>query len=143
MTEQFQFDTSGYVQCLAPDQKPNTTPGVFFWSDLSPGVQGCIAGMLGGQQGLPPRFQMGGKFAVVPYGFSDLHRDTLARIIADWERWDRLYPRACNGDKVKSGAQMWELRQVQHVHRPDFPPLTPYLNDEGKVCLRDAGVGGA
>lgn len=141
MTDQFQFDTSGYVGLPATLLE---TAAVLrtSWHDLSPGVQGCIAGVLEElDKSLLAAYraaEWGSKGREVPIrrAFSDLHPDTLVRIIADWERWDRLYPRACDGNKVKAGEQMWELRQAQHVHRPDFPPRTPYLNDEGKVCLR-------
>lgn len=78
----FKLDTSGLVQCPAPDQKPNETTGCWFWTDLSIFAQGYIEALF---DDLPhgPRLihplHGGGVFV----RFSDLAPETLARIITD------------------------------------------------------------
>lgn len=155
----FQLDTSGRVECAASFQPI----GWAIWSDLSPFTQGYTEALFaGGMWGLsckpcagngevvtdwdrylgaPEPGDQGGEGTTdcptcgghgsLSVGFSDLAPETLARIIADCERWQRLYPKGRSGHE--GGAYCWELRQAQHVERPDFPPLTVQLGDDGKV----------
>jgi hypothetical protein len=57
--------------------------------------------------------------------------------MGDCEAWLVGYPgRNPHKDMPESGRLFWDIRQ--DGKRPDsFPPLIPFLNDEGKVCLRE------
>lgn len=151
------FDTTGFVEWQGA--QPFGHLNHLSWDDLSPGVQGCIAEMLEEVRGDPEdlrenisAIEYGGNTGtkesakdalarlegLLALGFSDLHPDTLARIIADWklaleDRRLAYYPTAT------AGRLFWSERQRGFLNGdiPQFPPLTPYLNDEGKVCLRD------
>ena len=121
------FDTSGAVQT---PPTPGLVWGVTRWSDLSPFTQGYVEAMLSGP--------VMGRFAPLnrQFGFSDLSPEALAATIRDCEamcEWDRL----ARTRFPKSGAIRWGERQ-RGLDAPRFPPLTPYLGDDGKVYLREA-----
>lgn len=130
----FQLDTTGTVQCPAPDQKPNESTGCWFWSDLDAFTQGYVEAMLHPTEVL--HYSLTDRFA----GFSDLAPETLTRIIADCAAVtkrvaDRLLP-------VMFGGTFWMQRAAgfPHVGAEDrgwcvahFPRLTVQLSDDGKV----------
>lgn len=139
MAEKFQFDTSGEIVLPYPMLHPH--PRGMMWPDLPLGVQGCIAGMLEEAAKYGSRLLTPDQFSdrcFVPLGFSDLHPDTLARIIADWEAYASSLGIPSSGDILDTlaGAAFWRERQAG-ARSPPFPPLTPYLDDAGKVCLRE------
>lgn len=117
-----QFDTTGEV--FIPDGPYPRWPAInaaWRWPDLSPGVQGCIAAMLeNADRDLWPEVEKSGSF-----GFSDLHRDTLARIIAEWGQFVEDHP-TTSGWTADDGFTFWSVSKQ-----------TLYLNDVGKVCIRE------
>lgn len=135
MAEQFQFDTFGCI-CIV-DGPGQYDFREFYWFDLSPGVQGCIAAML--EEACQDRGFRAQWFIergnLWPPGFSDLHPDTLARIIADWDDF-LANPDFWRVDSVVNGRQFQEQRQRGEWGAHGFPPDTPYLSEDGKVCLR-------
>lgn len=60
--------------------------------------------------------------------FSDLAPETLARIMEDCERFADLHG---NATTAQTAAIFWRNRQAGGY--PSFPPLTPFLGDDGKV----------
>lgn len=140
MTDQFQFDTSGEVLMnrLANGRgEPwrDVEGGArlcYAWRHLSPGVRGCIAKIL--EEFTEARPWKIADDGFEP-GFSDLHPDTLARIIADWERHSQRHALVGPWADIQIGRNFWSNRQNELS--PNFPPLTFYLNDVGKVCIRE------
>lgn len=117
------LDTSGYVQCPAPDQKPNETTGCWFWSDLSPFTQGYIEELLR---------------SIGVDRFDALAPETLARIIRDCEQGVDLpfmLGRAFNPNEA-GGRCFWADRQAGYY--ASFQPLTVQLGDDGKVRFAKA-----
>ena len=117
----FQLDTSGYVHCDDPARVHMIT-----WSDLTPFCQGYIEAMFAGGS-----WDLG--------RFSDLAPATLQRIIGDCEA--ALADRLCAfTNHPESGAMFWRERQANQLNgmHPHFPPLTPYLGDDGLIYLREA-----
>lgn len=126
----FTLDTSGYVQCPAPDQKPNESTGCWFWPDLDPFTQGYIEGMWASfGRGLPGHMLTG-------LGYDDLAPETLAAILKDCAEY-RAIMRG-EPDQQDFGARTWTERQAGNLAAYGFPPLTPYLGDDGHVYLREA-----
>lgn len=124
MTE-FQLDTSGVV-CCAPFTAAHLALGRtrVVWSDLSPLAQGSLEALLRqlAQQSGPWTPREGWRDTHWP-GFSDLAPETLARII-------EICP-GRQGATVEDGATFW--REQQEGQFEDFPPVTVYLGDDGKV----------
>lgn len=134
----FTLDTSGGVRLRRDKIRLNT-----LWSDLSPFAQGYVEAMLSGvvegawrlaEMTLAP----GDTARVGPhwFRFSDLAPETLAAILKDCEAFPLGLPRVYLDGK--HGSQMWVTRQKGEWTEEGFPPLTPYLGDDGKVYLRDA-----
>jgi hypothetical protein len=125
----FTLDTSGAVGPVPgyPNSGPVEHGCKFIWRDLTPFQQGYVEALFASV--MPPR-TVNPSFAS---GFSDLSPEALALILRDCERWQEQFPAV---GKHKDGAAFWELRTKQYVKRPDFPPLTVSLSDEGKVQLR-------
>jgi len=66
--------------------------------------------------------------------FSDLAPETLARIMEDCERFGAM----CEANLwLIQGNEFWIMRQRGDLTDKDFPPLTLYLSDDGKVRFRD------
>lgn len=184
----FKFDTSGTVRNTPP--LPRQPVGQRLehlrWSDLSPGVQGCIAAMMEEvskrrnviKAAIPAdlinaiykaegwtkvegevrirranmayvihRDNRAGVYVATPkpLRFSDLHPDTLARIIADWAKYRAMLPVV--PDTLKSGNAFYASRQKQFSGkgsawverlREAFPPLAIALDGEGKVIVTGA-----
>lgn len=154
MTE-FSFDTSGVVE-------PSGREVVAYrWSDLSPFVQGYVealfasiryerasAGINKGDHVL--KWDERVNYSNSRYlAFRDLDPSALALILRDCERWlhawQHIYPEvmAQKGGDIKTlqrrqGAAFWKWRQHNSELDRVWPPLQPYLSDEGKVCLREA-----
>lgn len=69
-----------------------------------------------------------------PLAFHHLAPETLTRIMEDCEAARRQpYP----GGPYTRGDWFWDDRQAGRLART-FPPLAPYLGDDGKVYLREA-----
>lgn len=139
----FQLDTSGVVDAPAGKLFNGERVGCI-WSDLTPFTQGYVGALFAGvmpEDGAPvvidPR--TGGRHLSHSFRFSDLAPATLARIIEDCalSLADHL---GGYTDSVTSGGMFWRERRANQLNGTDpyFPPLTPYLGDDGKVYLRDA-----
>jgi len=120
-----QLDTTGYVQCPAPDQKPNESTGCWFWSDLSPFMQGYIEALFADDATQDAIMDEHGR---VRHGFSDLAQETLKRIVADCESAAKSFGK---GATSADGRRFYHLRQsgVNDL----WPPQTLQLCDDGKV----------
>lgn len=134
MTE-FTLDTSGRVPVAYPYLGYDWT-----WEALTPFTQGYVEALFASMDRRGPpdwaicnngKTREGYKSALV--GFSDLAPETLARIIADCAA--RQASKAdCVQPTKDGGRSFWTRRQAGD--RPAFPPLTPYLGDDGKVYLK-------
>jgi hypothetical protein len=130
---EFQFDTSGKAYRSISE----TTLEAVYWSDLSPFVQGYVEAMMQAANevvwpGIPQfRNAMGG---ALDLKFSDLAPENLARIMEDCERFAKEF-----GEwPGKEHGYGWWIGRQRGSYSPQFPPLTVYLGDDGKVYLRDA-----
>lgn len=143
----FTLDTTGTVSAHALGYA-----GVWSWSDLSPFVQGYVGAMFAGAyQTLDTSYALdqwdaGASDALAPYRprFSDLDPSALALILRDCEAASGIYFSAPRNIEAQHnfGALFWRDRQARSFRtsatRERFPPLHPYLSDEGRVCLRKA-----
>jgi hypothetical protein len=68
-------------------------------------------------------------------GFSDLAPETLAAILKDCEALSVTIEGEFEPDS-EDGDHAWKVRQSGLWGA--YPPLTPYLGDDGKVYLREA-----
>lgn len=132
---EFLLDTSGSVGPISGDR---WTPSFLHWTDLSPRAQGYVEAMFASLIGpdgkaLMPRdaSRRGLLREARTVGFSDLAPEALALIRKDCEASRDWYEP--HGDERARGALFWHDRQNGH---PGFPPLTVYLNDQGKVAIR-------
>ena len=135
MGDQIQFDTSGRIRkgVITPRGEFSFRPGFRRWSDLSPFVQGYVEAMFGQPIALGHGDRAHANWIKV--GFSDLAPETLARIMEDCERApDFECGPAIDADQI--GNLFWRERQIDRLI--NFPPLTPYLGDDGKVRLSEA-----
>ncbi len=128
--ETFTLDTSGAV--LSPPGP--TWPMRIIWSDLSPFAQGYVEAMLRGPIDLRGSVYEsgGGTQDTLRLGFSDLAPETLATILGDCEAFERV------GAGRLPGGLLWKTRQTEGAIAQGMPPLTLYLDDTGKVRLREA-----
>ena len=132
----FKLDTSGYVQCPAPDQKPNETTGCWFWSDLSPFEQGYVRAALEAASDL----YIGSSDETAR--FSDLAPSALARMLDDC----RSFVNIATGLGIKTlgeveGRYFWIGRQSGTLKGPfaaAYPKLRLHLTPEGKVDIEEA-----
>lgn len=126
----FQLDTSGSVLLTLP---PNDVFKHIFWTDLDAFTQGYVEALL---RSLVADIQ-----ATVHWSATDIHAAcrfdriapaTLARIMADCKR----YTKGCDWPLIANdGRTYWALRQAGRL--VNYPPLTPYLGDDGLIYLRD------
>ena len=73
-------------------------------------------------------------------GFSDLAPETLALILKDCASHPNAQPHKFPNDperQCRSGRNFWEDRQ-DGSWGSTYPPLTPYLRDDGKVDLKES-----
>lgn len=134
------LDTSGAVLIDTGGRStggPPTYAGVR-WSDLSPFAQGYVEAMFMNLSTEPAEHFFDDDYGVIEampmrFGFSDLAPESLAMILRDCERFAELFGEWPNHGH---GKHFWIGRQ-RNKH-PHFPPLVPYLSDDGKVCLRGA-----
>jgi hypothetical protein len=149
----FTLDTSGVV--FAPASDIEAWPGYGLhgegsgkhrrgtsWSDLSPFVQGYVEAMFADQTEVWfDRPSLSSGTGVIRYvGFSDLAPETLALILLDCEAWlrerDDWYGAVRhNWRTAEKGEDFWGSRNGGAW--TNFPPLTPYLGDDGKVYLQE------
>lgn len=151
MSTTFTLDTSGHVKGYvrdfwpADEKTPQIMPGRYTapnewsvaWTDLDPFTQGYVEALLA--------FAASGP--AIPHGwyvdpneararFRDLAPETLQRILTDCAaRLAQATPPYPN--TREEGARTWIRRQAGKLKLHGFPPLTPYLGDDGKVYLRE------
>jgi len=142
----FTLDTSGAV---ATGDAAQGTYWAYFWPDLSPFERGytrkALEDLNEALRANPGNYLDGGEgveYIGPTVGFSDLSPEALGVIRKDcklaennsyaWHTWlDRV--------GVEGGKNFWESRQKPHRwYAKTFPPLTVFLSDEGRVCLREA-----
>jgi hypothetical protein len=140
----FQFDTSGYVDGspIYNGDRVVWTEGRTYWGDLTPFQRGYAETLVASVK-IDPRGKWPGVTPVSgleALGFSYLAPETLARIMEDCERFVACgyKPFDPDRDDFDQGRDFWAERQQNGLHA-EFPPLTPYLGDDGKVYLREVG----
>lgn len=128
MNTTFTLDTSGRVSCTDPT-KPCICHAAT-WDRLDPFTQGYVAALL---RDFSANLLQPGEVGPtgVEFGFSDLAPETLAQIMDDCKDAASILRRNHLAD---DGRWFWN----DGKHRPGFPPLTPYLGDDGKVYLSEA-----
>lgn len=125
----FTFDTAGVI--LTP--RGTHWDGVN-WTDLSPFVQGFMEGLFAEPGLSKSQAEADGHITRVPPSFSDLSPAALALILRDCE--SRLMERSGWNADAENGRIFWRNRHEGRVLH--FPPLRPFLNDEGKIELEVA-----
>ena len=129
----FILDTSGTVPF------EGGTLGVLSWEGLGQ-LGGAFA--LGYTEALLATlpYMRGGAFPTW-YGFRHLHRNTLAAIVADCAAYGRYFSGTVPHE---NGGHFWRNRQHGHLRNVTndgvtrhYPPLAPYIGDDGKVRLRE------
>lgn len=136
----FQLDTSGCV--LAPVD-PNRagmddTWKRFRWSDLTPFEQGYVKAMFASTA----NHEDGWSLERRGWGFSNLAPSALERIREDCAAAQSVI-RHGYSDQLR-GSVFWRFRSGElpwagyGAEADRFPPLTPFLNDEGKIDLRES-----
>lgn len=137
----FQLDTSGSVLLTLP---PNDVFKHVFWPDLVPFTQGYVealfANLRDGDLGYLPLASIKRDLR-----FDRLAPATLAQIMADCERARKVldsYPGRPDLETLQ-GRDFWNARQAGGANHwanavVPFPPLTPYLGDDGLIYLKDA-----
>lgn len=140
----FNLDTSGAVMMSVFEPGTVPSPPWLVWSDLSPFEQGYVEALFAAQAnnwfGKPSLSSGPGTIRYV--GFSDLAPEALALILRDCASMQNF----ATGLGVKKigetqGRGFWISRNngtMQHAWRAAFPPLTPYLGDDGKVYLSNS-----
>lgn len=134
----FKLGTSGFVEGRPQGIRTKR----FYWSDLDAFRQGYVEALLTSfQEVLAESGRLIPERAEDRFGFSDLAPETLARIMEDCGR--RLthiphYRREDDARNAEYGCLFWTRRQAGDLTSFGFPPLTPYLADDGKVHLKES-----
>lgn len=129
----FKLDASGTVMMTtcSPSNLPTARRSPVHWADLSPFTQGYVEALF---HDFTNALEVGHSYKQP--AFSDLAPETLARIMEDCEACENEVMAAYPEDRRrKAGAWFWSERQAGKMGA--FPPLTPYLGDDGKVYLRE------
>lgn len=130
----FTLDTSGQV---AVGRNPVWGVLTVSFRDLPPFAQGYVEALFADARPGYDDAGLGGHYVC---GFSDLSPEALGMILQDCERIQgRAREGLTNGlaRPTDPGGAFWRLRQ-RGIYGDDFPPLTPFLADDGKVHLREA-----
>ncbi len=130
----FQLDTSGTVW-----RSPQSAMGATQWSDLSPFAQGYVEALFAGaaiEFPAPGVWMDDGQGTAREVGFSDLSPEALALILQDCEAFQASGVRYHYSDSQAGGRGFFDDRQRGVFE--GFPPLTPYLSDDGKIHLRES-----
>ena len=134
----FALDTSGTVHGVpgAPAGQGTYHPVDLDWCDLSPFAQGYVEALFADfRQRQERRFHENpafiGQEMPAQRGFSDLAPETLARIIADCEKWCSAVPSRLAQRQV--GGDFWRLQQLGKVGEALPLPLAVQPGDDGKV----------
>ncbi len=130
----FTLDTSGEIV-----GEGGALIGRWGWPDLSPFAQGYVEALFADSVHLIQGDEYDGLYWVPR--FSDLSPEALALILRDCAAAQIAHPLTADCDIAahrRAGAQYWFERCVICEDRDGNPPLTPYLSDDGKVCLTEA-----
>ena len=151
MMEAFTLDTSGGVLV---QNTQHHTESLVEWDDLSPFEQGYIEALFA-SAGL--RFETPLDPIDEPYmdepSFRHLAPETLARIMEDCRKFAGQLQADYTERQLRTmGAEFWAYRNDRRSltgfptqagwaalsrRARDYPPLTPYLGDDGKIYLRE------
>lgn len=129
------FDTSGTVRLPLGSSGGVTETALYRWPDLTPFAQGYVEALFAEFNA-----RAGEAYEITqPAGFSHLSPEALALILRDCEPAPNSQAAISVAPHIAAelGRQFWARRQAGEYRA--FPPLTPYLSDDGKVCLREAG----
>jgi hypothetical protein len=140
----FTLDTSGAVGPLFYERGEQRVPGFnladrqsshVVWPDLSPFAQGYVEAMFAAMRawdGRPCTLPSPGGGVAIGLAFSDLAPETLAAILKDCEAGRNLSSGLVPTFRKNKlgGAAFWRQREGY-----GFPPLTPALNDAGRVVF--------
>jgi len=139
----FEPDTSGVVPWTAGNGDPIPVGG-HRWEDLSPFVQGYVEALFESER--PARRGLLADTTPADLralGFSDLAPEALALILRDCASFENF----ATGLGMKKlgaaeGGRFWHGRNdgsLGPTFAAAFPPLTPYLAEDGKIHFREAG----
>lgn len=134
------FDTSGAVALRHVARTATATHT--YWENLDPFTQGYTEALFtslileGDRLACLPNAN--GHGHTIGLGFGDISPETLAMILKDCER---MQARLQIDQNHAAGGAAWTLRQSRwkswgSLPRDLFPPLTPYLGDDGKVRFK-------
>lgn len=130
----FTLDTSGRVEVHPPG---SWIAPARAWADLTPFAQGFLEAAA---KALYERLRLsaGGcthEAAWAATTFRNWSPEALALILRDCSDCKDVPGCAPLSDTADTGKMFWEMRQTEGL--PRWPALTPYLSDDGKVCLRE------
>lgn len=123
------IDTSGRVNITR-----DPAQGFIRWTDLDPFTQGYIEALFASIERTTANLIWDANFNARAPAFRDLAPETMKRILEDCaeERREGLH-----GDERGEGGAFWRLRNISNFRH--WPPLTPYLGDDGPIYLREGG----
>lgn len=139
----FVLDTSGTIHFATLFAKAHGLLTFYRWSDLDAFTQGYVEAMFL-TSGDPPGSFNGSENGedddlTAVRGFADLAPETLAAILKDCADYtSRPFGTKDITDlrpDSTAGGRFWRKRQERFYDA--FPPLTPYLGDDGRVYLRE------
>lgn len=116
----FKIDTSGVVTIPIGTPQSGEHRAFWAWDDLTPLQQGYVEAAFSAHEYFVEP-------AAGPLGFRHLAPETLAAMRKDCERFRRQYVLPWY-----DGAEFWSGRQAGE-YAPYFPPVTLYLDADGKV----------
>lgn len=130
----FTLDTSGEVR--VPSAHGGTIP--FRWGGFTLFAQGYGRAMAQALYESLIAEGMSEADALAAVAFRNWHPSTLALMLQDCEAQVKGFAFVGIPDPgADVGREFWRMRQLACAG-PCYPPLTLSLNDEGRVCLREA-----
>lgn len=134
-----ELDTSGMVELyeFVRGASTNWSPGPIAWGGLDAFTQGYIEAMAADWSRVvsaDPR--TAARQPPFHWGFSDVAPETLAAILKDCGAHEVAYPlQARDPRRHNRGVNFWRNRQAGMWANSGWPPLKPYLGDDGRVYL--------
>lgn len=139
MAEAVTLDTSGEIIVVGGSERNGRRTT---WRDLDPFTQGYIEALFASIERTTANLVWDADDHARFARYSDLAPETLAAILKDCEAYQVAGPLP-----RQWGEHFWKSRQncFEASQRPTrvamhakYPPLTPYLGDDGRVYLREA-----